>query len=403
MRVCDYELIKNINNLFEKPIIIMCMGKLGSSTFDLLQDIGVTIEYIYDRNLDKEMFCDVPIISIDEMSIVTKERDYLIIVSTEQFQDEILYMLKEMKIKGMICTWYGVRCAVELNINNPLFNRSFVEQYMYHKFLRKKLLTYNPLFRIYTKLHEQKFDCLVYQPGKVGSTSLYNSLNKYGVESIHMHWWMESGLNEWEHTPEMVNLFKEVAVELKKMLIRPSRKLKIITAVRDPIGQALSFFMQQFTPYCIKIEADNNIVEQANLFVQQKIQANTQYEWFNKELKRLTGIDIFEYPFDKENGYCWIKKDNIEILVLKMENLNKNEEVIREFVNNKNFKIENTNEGAKKHYKYIYQTIKSDFKISSNVVKQAYDRNLFFKHLYTEKEKQEFLEKWKNNIITEEK
>ena len=45
------------------------------------------------------------------------------------------------------------------------------------------------------------------------------------------------------------------------------------------------------------------------------------FEWFNVELKEPLGLDIYQYEFDKMRGYQIIEKDNIELLLIKLEKL----------------------------------------------------------------------------------
>ena len=116
------------------------------------------------------------------------------------------------------------------------------------------------------------------------------------------------------------------------------------------------------------------------------------------EIKELTGIDIYKYPFDKEAGYACIKEENVEILILKLETLNKNMKILGEFVGCENIDMVKGNDGVEKYYIYIYNEIKKSIKLSRDLFISQYEQNTRFNHFYTEKEKQSFYKKWEKNI-----
>ena len=111
------------------------------------------------------------------------------------------------------------------------------------------------------------------------------------------------------------------------------------------------------------------------------------------------GIDVFEYPFDKEKGYSIIKKDNIEVLLMKLEKLNGLEQIIGRFAGAPHFKLINANIGEKKQYAYLYKDVKDTMKIPREVFDFYYKGNPRMDHFYSEEEKAAFLKKWEKNIV----
>ena len=101
--------------------------------------------------------------------------------------------------------------------------------------------------------------------------------------------------------------------------IKSGGKIKIINPVRDPIEQSISIF---FGRYLVRYPDFKSMShkELLQLFL-------TEYEhsevlfWHDVEMKDSIGIDIYEFPFD--NGSVIIKKDNIELLVLKLKKKNR--------------------------------------------------------------------------------
>lgn len=234
----------------------------------------------------------------------------------------------------------------------------------------------------------------VWQPRKVGSTTISRSLDNANIANVHMH-----ELMTLKDNPEYDFIWKSHVDYLQAYYNKNEQPLKIITLVRDPISRALSDFFQHFTEMVVELNVDNDIKKNAEDFIINDLQTNYQFEWFNKEIKALTGVDIYQYPFDSDSGYVWIKADKCEILILTLEQLNNNIDILKTFVANDNISLESTNIGSEKHYKYIYKQIKKSFALPSKMVEDYYLNNPYFAHFYTKEERERFLIKYKDNLI----
>lgn len=149
-------------------------------------------------------------------------------------------------------------------------------------------------------------------------------------------------------------------------------------------------------------DSECSLAAKASEYIVEYLDNNDEFAWFDLELKEATGIDIYQYPFDKENGYAWIKEGNIEILVLTLEKLNENVEVLGEFVGKPGIKLQNANVGDDKQYKYIYEGLKKDIRIPVRVMESQYKNNPQLDHFYTEEEKERFLQEWSKYVSNEE-
>lgn len=122
---------------------------------------------------------------------------------------------------------------------------------------------------------------------------------------------------------------------------------------------------------------------------------DVQFEWFHREMKNLLKIDVFQYPFDQQQGYSLIKKGNIELLLMKMERLNELEDVIGSFLGIKDFHILNSNVGKEKSYRFAYNDYKMNFSVvSEEKIKEIYKQNEYMKFFYSEQEREELFNKW---------
>lgn len=113
--------------------------------------------------------------------------------------------------------------------------------------------------------------------------------------------------------------------------------------------------------------------------------------WFN-EMKNVFRIDIFEYNFDIERGYSIIKKDNIEILVLKLEKISELNKIIENFINIEDFKLNTFNDASHKNYKDNYENFQKTFKIPEDYFPKIY-KNKYIEHFYSSDEINNFRDK----------
>ena len=98
------------------------------------------------------------------------------------------------------------------------------------------------------KMYRNKI--FIYQMGKVGSTSLEESIEN----SVHMHtlysnsecWVREAQL--WGLLSPLQKIKRYVGSKLDRMIIRSNNEVKIITLVRDPVARDVSMFFQRL-PY----------------------------------------------------------------------------------------------------------------------------------------------------------
>ena len=111
------------------------------------------------------------------------------------------------------------------------------------------------------------------------------------------------------------------------------------------------------------------------------------------EVYKYLGINIYEYPFDKEKGYLIIEKGNIKLLILKLEKLNECVQVIRQFTGAGNFELAKENSSNDYWYKPIYDNFKKDFIPNREYLNKLY-KSKFMQYFYSDSEIEAFYKKW---------
>ena len=239
---------------------------------------------------------------------------------------------------------------------------------------------------------------LIYQMGKVGSTSLEVSL----INARHFHTLYSNHpckVHDTRRRKHPVSwVLKLFGNALKRALIRRRGRVKIISLVREPYGRNVSMFFQDLplwmSEYQDVVRFDSRNEGPEFLFEAFENAYDHFYfdRWFDRELKRLTGIDIFEHPFDKERGYEVIRRGKYEVLLLKLEKLEKAHEAIEAFVGYR-FDMQDANRGERKWYACLYDDFKKKYRPSEAHLTKLYLTKTV-RHFYSEEEVAGYLRRY---------
>lgn len=257
---------------------------------------------------------------------------------------------------------------------------------------------------------------LVYQPGKVGSSTIYASLKAGGIESFHLH-----ALNPYGgylHFPE------EMAEECNALVEQIKKQEKtIITVVREPVGRDLAAYFEEILflkdRICIPETGGKNPVKSQEEYFRWIMKSGKErvdrsdeaisywyfdeFRWFDEELKAVFGVDVFQYPFDKKQGYCIIEEGNLRILILRMENSDSWEMAIRKFLHLQDFRMEKAvNLGETKMYASLYKEVKENLCLPEEYV-EYYKHNEKCIHFYDEPSFEEEKHEYRKIIAGDER
>jgi len=225
-----------------------------------------------------------------------------------------------------------------------------------NQYRQEKLLKH--WIRSSKKNHSIRNPILVYQMGKVASTSIYESLKLLNIEVpiYHVHLLHPSTIrgqkNYIKNTfPEEIGrnidiyfpvlqhneiLSKLIGKYLKK------RKMFVISLMRDPIARNISTFFQALNRrvpnYAQKIKDQTMSVEMLISLFFEKVDHDFPLRWFDSDMKPVLGIDVFTQNFSKSKGYGIYKEGCVDLLLLKSESLSECiQKALEEFLGIKNF------------------------------------------------------------------
>jgi len=251
---------------------------------------------------------------------------------------------------------------------------------------------------------------LIYQMGKVGSTSIYTSLTESILSTLvyHVHFISPNMLLEVEKKYGRYNDDTVTAmIQLGKMLYKQintheTYPWKIITLARDPISFAISQLFQSIQrdhPELInrknQVEGERVIDYLLNGFNHFDEMDNYVNTWFDKELKEVFNIDIYRYPFNYSKGYITITQRKNSVLLLRYEDLKDNfDSTIPAFLNlDKPIRVIYSNDATRKWYADSYRYVLNNIKIPKKVCERIYSTR-YVKYFYSEEMISKFINRW---------
>lgn len=224
--------------------------------------------------------------------------------------------------------------------------------------------------------------------GKVGSTSIDNTLFKSNINCIHAHW-MRGKFPQSEfptNKPELV----------RKIKSKDTDPLKVIVPIREPLSRALSAFTFNLIKYGVsgRQESVNDIY---NLFLKE-YDIHYPDRWFETELMCTFDFNPFESKFDYKKGYKIYKVNKHRILIIRLEDCNRSfTKAIHKLLGIKNVEMIHINKLETKKYigdKYAQLKLR---KFSNSFLDKIYNLN-YVKHFYTKREINNFRKGWSNGI-----
>jgi hypothetical protein len=226
---------------------------------------------------------------------------------------------------------------------------------------------------------------LLYQMGKVGSSSIYNSLKEeYPGVVLTSHWYPSE-----KKDYKLSRLFNRV--------VKKKKPLKVISLIREPVGRNVSAFFQNFERDTGVSYSDSefSVRELREIFLE-----NYNHEipliWFDENILANFGIDVFATPFP-ETGIMTYSHENIQLLILRSEVADEFKiQAISAFLNLDHFVLKNINISSEKEYAQTYQAFCDQVKLPKPYLdKMCHSK--YFTYFYSSETIESTYQKWIND------
>jgi len=262
--------------------------------------------------------------------------------------------------------------------------------------------------------HPQKIDgpILVYNMGKVGSRSIYETLAdmKIGVPLYHAH--VLDNLDNMANSirKRFSNPINSLAVikqgkELRQLIDgNLEQRWYLITPVREPIARNVSRFFHSIEEVIpdIRQQLEAGHISVNDLFdaYLKKWEHSSAINWFDWQFKPVFNIDVYSKPFPANKGFDIMHNGRFSVLLIRLENLDScAEQALHEFLGLPNLKLKKSNLGVEKWYKELYRQFTSQIQLPNEYLDEMYNSK-YSQHFYSPEEIKSFRSKWTQQLQT---
>lgn len=415
MKLFDCKMIASKNIIKSDDCVILYgAGEKGKEICELLVKLDFT-ERLWFCDIDcekwgKPISNNVICLSIEDTVSQIKSNSGRIIYIVACIEhpveawDAFERLIKEESGEIRFITYFAISRWLYSNRNEFSKNKREILYTNEKEMIKRKIFLKQKILNEFQYYLDYSNDILVLQPGKVGSTSVIEMLQQANCPCFHLHTlsypsYMLSGFeNEWNYMTEC----------LKK-------KVRIITLIRNPLDRDYSAF---WAPFHSRIKKDRHLFKETlslqqmyDIYIDTVIMQGDdrgyglikpdvwvdEFEWLDRELKKPLGIDVLSYPFDREKGYCRVKEDNIDMLIIKLEKLDEAVLAISEFAG-ADIKPRRSNTSENAWFSMAYRAFREEVKIDQEYVEHYFGNNEKVDHFYSNEEQKLFAREWEENI-----
>ncbi|WP_157957205.1 putative capsular polysaccharide synthesis family protein [Winogradskyella tangerina] len=288
------------------------------------------------------------------------------------------------------------------NTNTGILLRRWIARWLFYPvYLVEYISVY---YKLFIKSKSQPL-FIVLTIGKVGSSSVYYSIKEQLTSRVfHIHYISEEGIkSSWEQhknsSRKSVPLHLITSKILNRLFKKVDEDIYFITVFREPLQRKLSSFFQNLDQFKNEVDLkglqfDVNKASQVlnNDYFNSII--DEEDKWIEQELIGPHGFSIYHKNEIEKNNYVVERKENLNLLILKMETLNDSwDEAISKLYNNQDsIELITVNDGGEKYYNKAYKAIKNTIKLDKQILENLYGTR-YFKTFY-EDQKSELIETW---------
>jgi len=256
---------------------------------------------------------------------------------------------------------------------------------------------------------------IIFQPGKVGSLTVNHSLEesfrrlKVSTPIHHSH-----ALNRLDEREKFVKetrknpgaslkLIQEWKELRQKIDANPAQQWNVINLVREPVAMKVSALFHLLDQHIPDWQERHQKGQLAMSEIDELFYSKQEFgfrgldQWYDNQIKALWNIDVFATAFPVEKGYQIYESPQINLLILRLEDLNRvAAQAFQDFMGLNEFTLLNVNVGDEKSYADLYKQFKS-FALPSDYVKEAYETR-YAHHFYRPEELETFQKRWLKQI-----
>lgn len=217
-----------------------------------------------------------------------------------------------------------------------------------------------------------KSPVIVWTMGKVGSLSVYQAVRVARLKALHPHYCDAETLERMGkkvgYDTSVIQHGRDSAAVIAAAT--PRNPALIITMVRTPIERNISsyFHNQEYIN-----ATTEDIGEMTGHFIK-SYPHHVAVDWLDENLKKVIGLDVYEEPFDKRQGFRVYDRGRHKVLLLRSDLTQEAQSAaVSDFVGRPVAVGKEVNVGAEKSYAADYLTFINQIALSKDYIDRMLD------------------------------
>lgn len=253
--------------------------------------------------------------------------------------------------------------------------------------------------RTHWKLTRHERDpVIVYQMGKVGSTTITRTLEEAGVTPVFQVHTMSPDRRRriHERNPERPRWdpWEARGKALYSRVANGQGPADVVTLVREPVARNVSAYFERldiFGPG--KRPTQREVEAHVNAFLN-GYRHEVPLRWFDDELASTLGIDVYEHRFPAEEGWTLIEGEPYRVLVIKLEIPDPEQaRALSSVVEPDGIEVSRQNVSDAKAYAEVYDAFEDEVRLPGDYVDRMHSSR-YAQHFYTERELAQARRRW---------
>lgn len=181
-------------------------------------------------------------------------------------------------------------------------------------------------------------------------------------------------------------------------LIRPRRRARVVSLVRDPVARNISFYFQTLDLLWQRESAHEHFaVERLLEEFHERFTHERGVDWFDDEFKPVLGIDVYEHPFPQREGFQRIDSGPYEVLLMRHDLDDRlKEKCLADLIGAPRVTLTPRNVSAEKPYSEVYKEFLRRVVLPEDYVERLL-ASKYARHFFGPEELGRVRDKWLRN------
>ena len=222
---------------------------------------------------------------------------------------------------------------------------------------------------------------LIYQMGKVGSSSLFDTLS-----AAHRGYILHA------HARSMLSPKLKMLLAMRRLL---RLKIYVICPIREAISRNVSAYFQNLEDFFDQKALDEGVAREEMLksFLE-RFNHRSSLDWFEDEFEPLFGVDVYSRPFAKQEGWATFSRGSYAVLIYRSDLAHDDQlALISDFLGKHGLAWKMANKSTEKSYGAAYRDFTQHVKLPSEYLDTLTESH-YMQHFWASERITEFREPW---------